>query len=89
MTIIPPLTREQCQLIVEHYESRAADAGAARQRYIWARDREPILSAESHQAWLVGMESAALFAEQQAAVAQLLALQALHQLDLTKGAKLL
>lgn len=73
MTTVPPLTRQQCEIIVARYERRVLDAESARQRYIQATTAAPLLSAEAHQAHLVGMESAALFAEEEAACAQLLA----------------
>lgn len=84
MTIVPPLTREQCETIVAHYEYCATEALAARERYFQATRAEPLLSADAHRAHLVSVESAALFAEQQAAIAQLLALQALDRLDVIK-----
>lgn len=77
MNIVPPLTREQCQLIVEHYENRVVDALRARERYIQATQADPVLSPRSY---LVGMESCALHAEEQAAIAQLHALQAIERL---------
>jgi hypothetical protein len=88
MNIIPPLTSAQCQVIIEHYEFRARDARAQREHYLRATQAEPLFSAAAQQAYLTGLESAALYAEQQAALAQLHALQALDRLDLTKGAKL-
>lgn len=84
MTIVPPLTREQCKVIVEHYEYCAAEVIAARERHFQAMRAKPLLSADAHRAHLVSVESAALFAEQQAAIAQLLALQALDRLDIIK-----
>jgi hypothetical protein len=93
MNIIPPLTPEQCQLIVDRSVQLTERAVTARARYRVAEaDINSIFTvpvdAQQQAAALAGMLSAAQWAEQEAAAGQLLALLALHQLDLTKGAKL-
>jgi hypothetical protein len=47
MSVVPPLTREQCQVIVEHYERRVQDAVVAQARYTQATEEPPILSVQS------------------------------------------
>lgn len=87
MTIVPPLTREQCQLIVDRYEHHARAMKQAFERYQEAG--EAGAPPELFPGYINGLRSAYQLAEQEAAAAQLLALMALRQLDLSKGAKLL
>lgn len=86
MTIVPPLTREQCQLIVNRYEQHARAMNQAFARLQEAETAHPI---EQLPGYIADLRSAYQLAEQEAAASQLLALLALRQLDLTKGAKLL